>query len=155
MSCLKIIKNKLSHLSPCMHLLELVWKNRSPICAQPAHVVISTLRFLVVCLSVCVCVTDVGVAATNLRFVCKTITCVSAFTEMAIIFLEIVKAAAGLDTLRCRPATRRMPLWALAIALATGKNTKLFGVLDQNENRFFTYESQRAGSKAATVVTSN
>ena len=24
------------------------------------------------------------------------------FTEMAIIFLEIVKAAAGLDTLRCR-----------------------------------------------------
>ena len=45
--------------------------------------------------SVCVSVTDVGVAVTNLRFVCKTITCVSAFTEMAIIFLEIVKAAAG------------------------------------------------------------
>ena len=41
-------------------------------------------------------------AAKNLRFECKTITCVSAFTEMAIIFLEIVKAAAGLDTLRCR-----------------------------------------------------
>ena len=102
----------------------------------------------------CVCVTDVGVAATNLRFVCKTITCVSAFTEMAIIFLEIVKAAAGLDTLHCT-ATRMMPLWALAIALATGKNTKLFGVLDQNENRFFTYVSQRAGSKAATVVTSD
>ena len=36
----------------------------------------------------CVCVTDVGVAATNLRFVCKTI-----------IFLEIVKAAVGLDTM--------------------------------------------------------
>ena len=107
------------------------------------------------CLSVRACVTDVGVAATNLRFVCKTITCVSAFTEMAIIFLETVKAAAGLDTLRCRPATRRMPLWALAIALATGKNTKLFGVLDQNENGFFTYVSQRAGSKAATVVTSD
>ena len=52
--------------------------------------------------SVCVSVTDVGVAVTNLRFVCKTITCVSAFTEVAIIFLEIVKAAAGLDTLRCR-----------------------------------------------------
>ena len=33
-------------------------------------------------------------------------------------------------------ATRRMPLWALAIALATGKNTKLFGLLDQNENGF-------------------
>ena len=48
-------------------------------------------------------------------------------------------------------ATRRMPLWALAIALATGKNTKLFGVLDQNENGFFTYVSQRAESKAATV----
>ena len=46
-------------------------------------------------------------------------------------------------------ATRRMPLWALAIALATGKNTKLFGMLDQNENGFFTYVSQRAGSKVA------
>ena len=53
------------------------------------------------CPSVRVCVTDVGVAVTNLRVVCKTITCVSAFTEMAIIFLEIVKAAAGLDTLGC------------------------------------------------------
>ena len=44
-------------------------------------------------------------AVTNLRFVCKTITCVSAFTEnfMAIsFFLEIVKAAAGLDTQSCR-----------------------------------------------------
>ena len=41
-------------------------------------------------------------AVSDLRVVCKTITCVSAFTEMAIIFLEIVKAAAGLDTLRCR-----------------------------------------------------
>ena len=45
------------------------------------NTLINTLRFL---LSVCVCVTDVGVAATNLRFVCKTIMCVSAFTEMAI-----------------------------------------------------------------------
>ena len=51
----------------------------------------------------CVCVTDVGVAVTNLRVVCKTITCASAFTEMAIIFfLDIVKVAEGLDTLRCR-----------------------------------------------------
>ena len=62
-----------------------------------------TLRFL---LSVCLCVTDVGVAVTNLRVVCQTITCVSAFTEIAILllfFLEmIVEAAAGLDTLRCR-----------------------------------------------------
>ena len=55
------------------------------------------------------CVTDVGVAITNLRVVCKIITCVPAVchsivTEMAIIFLEIVhvKAAAGRDTLRCK-----------------------------------------------------
>ena len=39
-------------------------------------------------------------------------------------------------------------------ALATGKNTRLFGVLDQNEKRFFTYVSQRAESKAATVTIS-
>ena len=51
-------------------------------------------------------------------------------------------------------ATRRMPLWTLAIALATGKNTRLFGVLDQNKTRFSTYVyvSQRAESKAATVM---
>ena len=30
-------------------------------------------------------------------------------------------------------ATRRMPLWTLAIALMTGKNIRLFGVLDQNK----------------------
>ena len=36
------------------------------------------------------CVTDVGVAGTNLRVVCKIITCVSAFTEIGI-FLEIVR----------------------------------------------------------------
>ena len=47
-------------------------------------------------------VPDVGVAITNLRVVCKIITRISAFTEMAMIFLEIVKAAAGWDTLRCR-----------------------------------------------------
>ena len=101
--------------------------------------------------------TDVGVAVTDLRVVCKIITCVSAFTEaftkMAIIFLEIVKAAAGLGHSALQ-ATQRMPLWALAIALATGKNTKLFGVLDQNENGFFTYVSQRAESRAATVTMS-
>ena len=52
---------------------------------------INTLRFyLCVCVSVCLCVTDVGVAVTNLRVVCKIITCVPAVTEMAIIFLEIV-----------------------------------------------------------------
>ena len=37
-------------------------------------------------------------AITDLRVVCKTM-CVSAFTEIAILFfLEIVEAAAGLDT---------------------------------------------------------
>ena len=42
---------------------------------------------------VCLSVTDVGVAVTNLRVVCKIITCVSAFTEMAaiLIFLEVAK----------------------------------------------------------------
>ena len=112
------------------------------------------IKIFVVCPSVCVCVCvmDVCVAAMNLRFVCKTITCVSAFTKMAIIFLEIVKAAAGLDTLRCR---LREGCHCGRLPLATGKNTKLLGVLDQNENGFFTYVSQRAGSKAATVVTSD
>ena len=33
----------------------------------------------------CVCVTDVGVTVTNLRVVCKIITCISAFTEMVIL----------------------------------------------------------------------
>ena len=60
------------------------------------------IKILVVCASV----TDVGVAVTDLRVVCKSITCVSAFTEaftkIAIIFLEIVKSAAGLDNLHCR-----------------------------------------------------
>ena len=44
---------------------------------------INTLRFY---LCVRLSVTDVGVAVTNLRFVCKIIMCTSAFTEMAIIF---------------------------------------------------------------------
>ena len=59
-----------------------------------------TLRFMV---SVCLCVTDVGVAVTNLQVTCKTIMCGSAFTEMAIllILLFFLKIAAGLDTLRC------------------------------------------------------
>ena len=100
-------------------------------------------------------VTDVGVAVTNLRFVCKTITCASAFTEMAIsFFLEISKSCcrSGYSELQ---ATRKMPLWELAIALSTGKNTRLFGVLDQNETQFSTYLSQCAESKAATVATSD
>ena len=49
---------------------------------------------------------------------------------------------------------RRMPLWALAIALATGKNTKLFGVLDQNENGFFTYVSQGARQSLSSRASS-
>ena len=63
---------------------------------------IQYIKILVVCACVRGSVTDVGVAVTDLRGVCKSITCVSAFTKMAIIFLEIVKAAAGLDTLHCR-----------------------------------------------------
>ena len=43
-----------------------------------------------------------------------------------------------------------MPLWTLGIALTTGKNIGLFGVLDQNKTRFSTYVSQRAESKAAS-----
>ena len=76
---------------------------------------------------------DVGVAVTNLRAVCKTITCASAFTEMANNSKSCCRS--GYSALQ---ATRNMPLWALAIALSTGKNTRLFGVLDQNETRFFT-----------------
>ena len=103
-------------------------------------------------LLVCPCVTDVGVAATNLRVVCKIITCVpAAVTEMAINLSRDTKSCcwSGHSALQ---ATRRMPLWTLAIALATGKNTRLFGVLDQNKTRFSTYVSQRAESKAATVI---
>ena len=74
----------------CEGVCECVWECAS-ICNQ-------YIKILVVCVSV----TDVGVAVTDLRVVCKSITYVSAFTEaftkMAIIFLEIVKAAAGLDT---------------------------------------------------------
>ena len=79
---------------------------------------------------------------------CKMIACVPAVTE----FSRDVKAAAGQDTQELQ-ATRRMPLWTLAIALTTGKNIRLFGVLDQN--KISTYVSQRAESKAATVKTSD
>ena len=69
-------------------------------------------------------------------------------------FLEIVKAAAwsGHSELQ---ATRRMPLWTLGIALTTGKNTRLFGVLDQNKTRFSTYVSQRAESSLAGPTLKN
>ena len=50
----------------------------------PGMNTINTLRFkLSVRACVRACVMDVGVAVTNLRVVCKIITCVSAFTEMA------------------------------------------------------------------------
>ena len=80
--------------------------------------------------------TDVGVAVTDLRVVCKIITCVSAFTEleMAILtFLEIVKAAAKLLLqvwALCVAGYAKDALWALTITLATGKKTRLFGMLD-------------------------
>ena len=92
-------------------------------------------------------------AATNLRFVCKTITCVSAFTEMAIIFLEIVKAAAGLDTLRCR--LRKDAIVGTCHCTSDGQEHKIIWRAGPERERIFTYVSQRAGSKAATVVTSD
>ena len=111
-------------------------------------IIINTLRFF--CPSVCVSVTDVGVAVTNLQVVC---TPVAIIAEMAILsfFLEIYSNSCCRSGYSALQATRKMPLWALAIALLTGENTRLFGVLDQNETRFFTYLSQRAESKAATV----
>ena len=42
-------------------------------------------------------------------------------------------------------ATRGMPSWALAIVLATDKNTRSFAVLNQKEIRFFTYVSACRG----------
>ena len=93
---------------------------------------INTLRFY---LCVCLCVTDVGVAVTNLRVVCKiigavckTIACVPAVTE---IFSRCKRCCwSGHSELQ---ATRRNPFWTLAIALTTGKNIRLFGVVDQNK----------------------
>ena len=59
--------------------------------AHVMHSYLNTFKIVVVRLSV----TDVDVAITNLRVVCKIITCVSACTEIA-------KAAARRNTLRCR-----------------------------------------------------
>ena len=98
-------------------------------------------------------------AVTDLRVVCKIIACrVQNYRVRSSChrnLLEILKAAAGRSGHSELQATRRMPLWALAIALTTGKNIRLFGVLDQNKTRFSTYVSQRAESKAATVKTSD
>ena len=50
------------------------------------------IKIFVMCPSVRVCVTDVGMAITNLQVVCNRITCVSAITEIAILFFpEIVR----------------------------------------------------------------
>ena len=47
---------------------------------------------------------------------------------------KIIACVPAVRTLRVElQATRRMPLWTLAIALKTGKNIRLFGVLDQNK----------------------
>ena len=67
--------------------------------------IINSLRFL---LSVCLCVTDVGVAVTNLRVVCKIIACrvqnyrVRSMIQLSQKFSRDVKAAAGQDTQSCR-----------------------------------------------------
>ena len=45
------------------------------------------IKILLVCVSVRVCVTDVGVTVPNLRVMCKIITCVSAFTELEKVIL--------------------------------------------------------------------
>ena len=96
--------------------------------------------------------------------------------------LQIVKAAAGLWTLcvagyvkdtivgachRTSDGQEHKVIWHAAperntifhfvsqrAALATDKNTRLFGMPDQKETRFFTYVSQRVESKAATVMSS-
>ena len=82
------------------------------------------------------CVTDVGVAITNLRVVCKIITCILAFTEMAIIFLEIVKlllvgtlCVAGYANDAIMGACHRT-------ILATGKNTRLLSYWTRTEHDF-------------------
>ena len=62
-----------------------------------------TLRFS---LSVCLSVTDVGVAVTNLRVVCKIITCVSAFTFTELEVAKIVQTAAKL----------LLQVWTLCVA---------------------------------------
>ena len=119
--------------------------------------------FLCVPLSVCLSVMDVGVAVTNLRGVCKIITCVSAFTftelEMAIIilliFLEIVKTAAKL----------LLQVWTLCVAgyakdaivrayhrTSDGQEHKI--IWRAGRERFFTYVAQCAESKARWQGTS-
>ena len=99
-----------------------------------------------------------GVAITNLRVVYKIITCISAFTEMAIlIFLEIARDKKLLQawTLCVAGYAKDAIVGACHRTIATDKNTRLLGLLDQYGTGFFTYVSQCAESKAATVATSD
>ena len=57
------------------------------------------IKILLVCPSVC---DGCGCGRNEFAGRVQNITCVPAVTEMAIIFLEIVKAVAGRDTQRCR-----------------------------------------------------
>ena len=101
---------------------------------------ISSIHQYIQILAVCESVTDVGVAVTNLRVVCKIIACVQR-SSCHRNFLEIYST--------------KLLLVRTLIALTTGRDIRLFGVLDQNKTRFSTYVSQRAESKAATVKTSD
>ena len=75
-------------------------------------------------------------SVTNLRVVCKIITCVSAFTEMAIllIFLEIVNAAC----LDCRIYVNDAIVGACHCT-SDGQEHKIIWRANQNEAQFFTY----------------
>ena len=79
------VEEPLIFLSTAFHVIGVEKKGTVP---KRVSLILTIIKILVVRLSVCVCVMDVGVAVTNLRVVCKTITCASAFTEMAIL-LEI------------------------------------------------------------------
>ena len=100
-------------------------------------------------------------AVTNLRVVCKIITCVSAFTFTELenyVFLEIVKTAAKL----------LLQVWTLCVAgyakdaivgayhrTSDGQEKKNFWACwTRMRHDFFTYVSQRAESKATTVTIS-
>ena len=106
-------------------------------------------------MSVCLCVTDVGVAVTNLRVVCKIITCVSAFTEMAIlIFLEIAREIKSC----CKSGHSVLQKDAIVGAChrtSDGQEHKIIWLAGPERDMLITYMSQRAESKAATVAMSD
>ena len=139
---------------PSMHTVSYDYTN--------GHLVTSIqyIKVFVVCPSMCLCVTDVGNAVTNLRVMCKTITCASAFTEMAILFfLEIILYSksccrSGYSALQ---ATRKMPLWALAIAHYRRARTQDYLACWTRTRHDFslTCHSVQRACKAATVATSD